>query len=59
MEISQENSLCSSLSQTKMSSFSFSLFSFFSYKIGEQEGGTSPGAGGLALMGTGEVFGKG
>jgi hypothetical protein len=43
MEISQGNSLCSYhyLTQAKMSCFSFYLF-FFAYKIGEQEGGTSP-----------------
>jgi hypothetical protein len=43
MEISQGNSLCSYhyLKQAKISCFSFYLF-FFAYKIGEQEGGTSP-----------------
>jgi hypothetical protein len=41
MEISQANSLCSCLylKQAKMSCFSLYLFSFFFYKIGEQEGG--------------------
>jgi hypothetical protein len=49
-----------------MSCFSFSLFSFFFYKIREQEGGTSPAQGGrLApvgggrFSGIGEVFRKG
>jgi hypothetical protein len=40
MEMSQGNSLCSYLKQTKMS-----FFSFF-YKIGEQEGWTGPSWGG-------------
>jgi hypothetical protein len=34
------------LKQTKMSFFSFCLFSFFFYKIGEQEGRTGPAQGG-------------
>jgi hypothetical protein len=38
MEMSQGNSLCSYLKQTKMSFF-------FIYKIIEQEGGTGPGLG--------------
>jgi hypothetical protein len=47
MEISQENSLYSYLylKQAKMSCFSLYLVSFFSYKIGEQEGITSPAKG--------------
>jgi hypothetical protein len=32
----------SPLSQVKMSCFSFYFFSFFSYKIGEQDHATSP-----------------
>jgi hypothetical protein len=40
MEISQGKALCSYLylKQAKMSCFTFSLFSFFFYKIREQEG---------------------
>jgi hypothetical protein len=40
MEISQGNSLCSYiyLKQAKMSYFSLYLFSFFFYKIREQDG---------------------
>jgi hypothetical protein len=57
VEISQGNSLCSYiyLKQAKMSCFFlFYLLSFFFYKIGEQEGGTSPAQGGrLAPMGWG------
>jgi hypothetical protein len=47
MEISQGNSLCSylNLKQAKMSCFTFSLFSFFFYKIGDQEGKTIPAQG--------------
>jgi hypothetical protein len=42
MEILQGNSLCSYLYlKLKMSCFLFSLFSFFSYEIGELEGRTS------------------
>jgi hypothetical protein len=46
MEISQGNSLCSYLylKQAKMSFLIF--FSFFLYKIGEQEEGTGPARGG-------------
>jgi hypothetical protein len=48
MEMSQGNSLCSYLKQTKLS-FLF----FFFYKIREQEGGTGP------TSGSGEEVGKG
>jgi hypothetical protein len=52
LEISQGNSLCSYLKEAKMPSFSFYPFSFFFYKIGEQEGRTSPAkGGGLAPVG--------
>jgi hypothetical protein len=44
MEIAQGNSLY--LSQAKMSCFSFYLFSFFFYKIREQESRTGPVQGG-------------
>jgi hypothetical protein len=51
MEMSQGNSLCSDLKQTKISLF------FFFYKIGKQEGGTGP----VWLVGTsvGGRWGKG
>jgi hypothetical protein len=43
-----------------MSCFSFYPFSFFFYKIREQEGGKSPTQGGRAgTSGSGEVMGKG
>jgi hypothetical protein len=44
-----------------MSCFQFYLFSFFLYKIGEQEGGTSPaaGGGGTDTSERWEVLGKG
>jgi hypothetical protein len=44
MKISQGNPLCSFhyLKQAKMSFFFLSSFSFFFYKIREQEGGTGP-----------------
>jgi hypothetical protein len=43
-----------------MSCFSFYLFSFSFYKIGEQEDGTSPAQGGrVSTSGRGEVIGKG
>jgi hypothetical protein len=47
MEIPQGNSLCSYLylKQVKMSCFLFYLLSFLFYKIGEQEGRTSPSQG--------------
>jgi hypothetical protein len=56
MEITQGNSLCSYLylKQAKMSCFSFYLFSFIFYKIGDQEGETSPAQRGeLAPVGVG------
>jgi hypothetical protein len=55
MEISQGNSLCSYLylKQAKMCTL-FYLFSFFFYKTGDEEGGTSPAQGGrLAPVGEG------
>jgi hypothetical protein len=57
MEVSQGNSLCSYLYlKLKCHAFQFILFLFFSYKIREQKGGTSPGQGGrLAPMGWGGV----
>jgi hypothetical protein len=50
MEISQGNSLCSHLylKQAKMSCFSFYLFSFFFFKIREQEGRIGPAQRGRA-----------
>jgi hypothetical protein len=46
--------------QAKMSCFSFYLFSFSTYNIGEQEGGTSPAQeGGLAPVGGGRCWVKG
>jgi hypothetical protein len=56
LKISQGNSLCSYLyfKQAKMSCFSFYHFSFFFYKIREQESRASPAQGaGLALVGGG------
>jgi hypothetical protein len=54
MEISQGNSLC--LPQATVSCFSFYLFS---YKIGEQEGRTSPAQWGLlAPVGRGKILRK-
>jgi hypothetical protein len=51
MEISQRTSLCSYL-YLKIKCHVFYLFLFFSYKIGEQEGRTSPAQeGGLAPVG--------
>jgi hypothetical protein len=60
MEISQGNSLCSYMYlKLKCHVFSFYLFSFFSYKSGEQEGRTSPAQGRRAgTSGRGEVLGK-
>jgi hypothetical protein len=58
MEIPQRNTLC--LYQAKTSCFSFCLFFCFSYKIKEQEGGTSPAQGeGLAPVGGGDVRERG
>jgi hypothetical protein len=54
MKIPQGNALCSylHLKQAKMSHFYFSLFSFFLYKIIEQDGETGPAqGGGLASVG--------
>jgi hypothetical protein len=51
MEMSQGNSLCNYLKQTKMSFFFF-------YKIGEQEGRTGP-AWGVGTSGRREEVGKG
>jgi hypothetical protein len=53
MEIEQGNFLCNYLylKQAKMSCFSFSLFSFFFYKIGGQKGKTSPWRGMLPVGG--------
>jgi hypothetical protein len=51
MEMSQGNSLCSYLKQTKMSFFFFC-------KIGEQEGRTGPVCG-VGTSGSGEEVGKG
>jgi hypothetical protein len=61
MEIAQENALCSYLSkQVKISYFSFYDFSFFSYKIGEQESRTRPALqGGVAPVGGEKCWGKG
>jgi hypothetical protein len=59
MEISQGNSLCSYLylKQAKMSCF---LFSFLFYKIGVQDGRTSPAWGGrVGTNGRGRCQGKG
>jgi hypothetical protein len=44
IEMSHGNTLCHylSLKQGKMSCFSFYLFSFFYYNVGEQEGRTAP-----------------
>jgi hypothetical protein len=57
MEISQGNSPCSKL---KCHVFHFIFSLFFSYKIREQEGRTSPAqGGGLASMGGGRCLGKG
>jgi hypothetical protein len=60
MEVSQGNSLCSYtyLRQAKMSCFSFYLFSFFFYKIGEQEIGQVLPRGLAAELG-GDDRGKG
>jgi uncharacterized membrane protein len=44
MEMSQGNSLCS-YCYLKQAKISFILFSFFFYKIGEQEGRTSAAGG--------------
>jgi hypothetical protein len=52
MEMSQRNSLCSCLKQTKCVTF------FFFYKIGEQEGRIGP-PGGLFPVEEGEEVGKG
>jgi hypothetical protein len=57
MEITQGNSLCSYLKQAKMS-----FFSFFFYKIREEEGGTGtgPAGGGRVIPVGGERWqGKG
>jgi hypothetical protein len=62
MEMSQETSLFSYLflKQAKMPGFSFYLFSFFIYKIEEQEGETTPAQEeGLAQMREGRYWGKG
>jgi hypothetical protein len=62
VEIPQGNSLCSYLylKQAKMSCHSFSLFSFFFHKIGQQEGKTSPAqGGGLAPVEAGSCWRKG
>jgi hypothetical protein len=45
MEMSQGNSLCSYLKQTKNVTF------FFYYKIRDQEGGTGPVGGGVVKVG--------
>jgi hypothetical protein len=58
MEISQ-GKLPLYLKQTKMSCFSFYLFSFFFYKITEQKGGRSPVWGEGWHQWKGEVIGKG
>jgi hypothetical protein len=61
VEISQGNFLCSYfyLKQAKMACFSFYLFCFFSYKIGEQEDRTNPAQEEvLGPVGVGEVLGK-
>jgi hypothetical protein len=50
MEMSQGNSLCSYIKQTKKSLFFF-------YKFGEQEGGTGSGTG-LVPVGGGRRWGK-
>jgi hypothetical protein len=57
MEMSQGNSLCRYLKQAKKS-FLF-VFSFFFYKIGEQEGGTGPVDGGWRYHWEGKCWGKG
>jgi hypothetical protein len=46
------------LSQTRKNVIFF-LFSFFFYKIGDQEGGTGPAEGGEVSIGRGEMAGKG
>jgi hypothetical protein len=51
MEMSQRNSLCSYLKQTKISFFFF-------YKTGEQEGGTDP-ISGICSSEEGSRWGKG
>jgi hypothetical protein len=53
MEVSQGNSLCSYLKQAKMSF----LFPFL-YKLGEQEGKTSPAWGEVDTSGRGMRWGK-
>jgi hypothetical protein len=61
MEISQGIYLCSYLylKQEKMSCISFSLFSFFFYKIREQDGRTCIARGeGLAPVGRRKGWGK-
>jgi hypothetical protein len=61
MQISQGNSLYSYLylKQAKISCFSFYLFSFFFYKIGEQDGKTCPAQEeGLAPVGGRRDWGK-
>jgi hypothetical protein len=56
MEIPQGNSLCSHLC-LKLRCY---VFPFISYKIGEQEGGTSPAQEvGLEPVGVGRCCGKG
>jgi hypothetical protein len=58
MEIPQGNLLCRYLylKQGKIPCFLFYLFSFFFYKIREQEGKTSPAQeGGLAPVGRGRI----
>jgi hypothetical protein len=62
MGLPQGKSLCSYLyfKQAKMSSFSFHLFSFFYYKIGEQESKTGLAQrGGLTPVGGEKCWGKG
>jgi hypothetical protein len=61
MELSQGNSLCSNpyLKQAKMSCVLFSLFSFFFYKIREQDGEHVLPGGRAGSSTMGEVLGKG